>query len=507
MLAVKIAWRNICKHRGKSLVIGVILFFGAVLMTVGNGIIAGMNRGLSENIVKLFTGDLVVISNQQEKDSVLLDVMGGKPLKVIKDYPQVKKYLGEQELIKEFLPVTAGLAFVLNGETESGNKMLLGVDIKRYLRFFPDSITIEEGRLLHPGERGILVSAQARRQDYKFRGYWLLPEGEELDQKKLPLPAKEQSAELLIKRELVLMGADAADSAVDIRVPIKGIIEYRALKKVWGLYNIIDIESYRETYSYVTGADSLVEISREGKDLLANEQLDQYFAGGNMFAEPGLIEEGFTLEDIQQETKKEITGYDLDAGAYNLVLLKLKDGGTAQVTLQKLNEFFRENRLEVRAVSWKDAIGTLGSMTALVKTALNVFIIFIFFVAIIVIINTLSMTALERVSELAMMRAIGARKGFLRRMFILETAILSVLFGGLGIIIGIAVIYLLRLANITTTNEILQMVYGGEKLSPFYSWAGFRFGVLQLGVVTLLAVLYPLRVVGKIIPLDAMSRE
>lgn len=89
----------------------------------------------------------------------------------------------------------------------------------------------------------------------------------------------------------------------------------------------------------------------------------------------------------------------------------------------------------------------------------------------------------------------------------METGLLAFFFGGLGIIIGIAVIYLLRLANITTTNEILQMVYGGEKLSPFYTWADFLLGVVQLGIVTLLSVLYPLRVVGKIIPLDAMSRE
>ena len=506
MLAFTIAWRNLWKHQGKSLVIGIILFFGAVLMTVGNGIISGMNKGLSENIVKLFTGDIVVISDQQEKNSVLFEMMGGKPLKVIRNYDQVRKYLDAERLIEDYLPVNVGKVFVLDADADMGNKMLLGVDIKRYLEFFPDSIRIKEGQFFNPGERGVLISAEARKQDYKFRGYWLLPEGEELDQRRLPTEAQGKIGEPVIKRDLVLMGANIAGSSVDIKVPIKGIIEYKALKKIWGLYNIIDIESFREAHNYVTGADSLVEISREEKELFADDQFDQYFTGTDIFSDTALSETDFSIEVIQEETKK-VAGYDLDAGAYNLAFIKLAEGISQKGALQRFNAFFRENGLKVRAVSWKDAIGMIGSMTVLVKTALNVFIIFIFFVAIIVIMNTLSMTALERVSELAMMRAIGARKGFLRRMFILETAILSFLFGGLGIIIGIAVIYLLRLANITTTNEILQMVYGGEKLSPFYSWAGFRFGVLQLGVVTLLAVLYPLRVVGKIIPLDAMSRE
>ena len=40
-LSITIAWRNILRHKGKSLVIGVILFLGSLLMTVGNGIISG----------------------------------------------------------------------------------------------------------------------------------------------------------------------------------------------------------------------------------------------------------------------------------------------------------------------------------------------------------------------------------------------------------------------------------------------------------------------------------
>ena len=59
-------------------------------MTVGNGMISGMEQGLSENIVKSFTGDIVVILHAEEKDEVLFS-FSGKPLKVIKNYDAVKK--------------------------------------------------------------------------------------------------------------------------------------------------------------------------------------------------------------------------------------------------------------------------------------------------------------------------------------------------------------------------------------------------------------------------------
>ena len=59
-----ISWRNLWRHRGKSLVIGVILFIGAFLMTVGNGVITGMDIGISKNVVNTFMGDLVLTEDE-----------------------------------------------------------------------------------------------------------------------------------------------------------------------------------------------------------------------------------------------------------------------------------------------------------------------------------------------------------------------------------------------------------------------------------------------------------
>ncbi len=505
-LAFKIAWRNLWRHKGKSLVIGVILFFGAVLMTVGNGMISGMEEGLSDNIVNLFTGDIVVISNEQEKDDILFE-FSGKPLKVIKDYQAVKEVLNKEEVIAEFLPATAGYVYVFNPGSDLGNVGLLGVDIQRYQKMFPESIKITEGRNLKPGEKGLLVSEEARKQGFDFMDFWLVPENTELDRSKLPEDAKQQGANLQIQKDLVFMGASDSNSTVDVRVPVKGIMRYKSLNKIWGNYCIIDIESFREAHNYVTGADSQVELSKEQQNLMETEDLDQLFTTGSTVENGVLTDKSISVKDIQAQTAKSSKKYNVDDGAYNLAFIRLKQGVSPQKALQTLNNFFKENNLNVRAISWKNAMGTIGSMAAMIKIALNVFIIFIFFVAIIVIMNTLSMAALERVSEIGMMRAIGARKGFLRKMFVYETGLLSFFFGGLGILMGIVIIYIVRVANITTTNEILQMVYGGDRLNPLFTFADLLIGIFELGFVTFLAVLYPLRVVGKIVPLDAISRD
>jgi ABC-type lipoprotein release transport system permease subunit len=505
-LALTIAWRNLWRHRGKSSVIGVILFLGALLMTVGNGLISGMEKGLAENIVNSFTGDIVVISNEQENDNVLFDVMGGKPLKVIKNFDAARKILAQETVIQRFLPAAAGPVFVLNPGSDMGNVMLLGVDIAKYRQMFPDSIKTTEGGMLQPGERGVLISEEARKQIYDYMNFWTIPQGRTSDRKKMPADIRALQ-DLDIRSDMVFMGMSTSNTTMDVRVPIKGIIRFKALNKIWGNYCIVDIESFREAHNYVTGAESKVEIPQTEQKLLADDNLDQIFSSGNILDRNEVTGESLSLKEVQSQTRRQAAGYNPDAGSFNLAFVKLKPGISQTAALKRLNREFRREHVNVRAVSWKNAVGVIGSMAVMVKAALNTFIMFIFFVAMIVIMNTLSMAAIERVSEIGMMRAIGVRKGFLGKMFICETGILSFCFGGLGIITGIVLIYLVKAAGISTTNEILQLVYGGEQLSPLFTMGDWFMGVVELGIVTFLAVLYPLKIVGKITPLDAISRD
>lgn len=505
-MASKIAWRNIWRHKGKSLVLGLLVFIGALLMTVGNGLISGMEKGLSENIVQLFTGDLVVLSSEQESNDVFFD-SEGKPLKVIKDYPAVKRVLEKEQQIEDFLPVAAGMVFVFNSGSEMGDTMLLGVDISHYRSFFPDSIKITEGRLFLPGERGVLISEEARKRDFNMMDFWLLPDGVPLNRAKLPADVRELARNLEIRRDLVFMGASDENTSVDIRVPVKGVYRYKSLNKIWDGYGIIDIESFREAHNYITGCDGQVKIPQSETELLKSEQLDQLFTSKSIVDDTALASEPLSFTEILAGTENAKTKYNVDSGAYNLIFLKVKSGQAPQRVQGKLNEVLKAKKLPARVIGWKEALGIVGSIAVTIKVALNLFIMFVFFVVAIVIMNTLNMAALERSSEIAMMRAIGARKGFLREMFIDETVIIAFCGGCLGIIVGIGVIYALSFANISTSNEILQLVYGGDKLNPLITLADLTLGLLELGLVTCMAVLYPLRVVGKIVPLDAIARE
>ena len=119
-----------------------------------------------------------------------------------------------------------------------------------------------------------------------------------------------------------------------------------------------------------------------------------------------------------------------------------------------------------------------------------------------------ALNALERTEEFGMMRAVGARKAFITRMFLAETFSLSFVFGGAGILIGVIITWILRPMRIGSGgNEIWELLFGGEVFQPTLGFAGLVLGIVSLGIVTVLAVIYPLVVARKITPLDAINRH
>jgi len=503
-LMLKIAWRNILRHKGKSLVIGVILFLGAFLMTIGNGVISGMDAGIKSNIVNAFLGDIVIISDKQKTDNVLFSFMG-TAVEPVNTYKQIKEVLLKQDGIDRFMPMGKNLAMTLrNDDNTPGFVYLIGIDVNAYQKMFPDNLSPLEGRLLKPGEKGIMVPTFAREEYYKMSNIWLVPEGGSLIKANVNKELLKDFENVVVDSSIVLMGMNETNSSTDIRYNVKGIARYHALNTIFGHFCITDIESYRECLGYFSAAENAVEVPKEEQRLLASEGTDL----DSLFSDSALMvsnERNTAVKRVSSNAVKKPA--DVEDGTYNLVLVKLKDGVSRSAVLENLNRALKDAGTGTRAISWNKAAGPIGSMTTIIKSALFLFVTFLFIVAIIIIINTLTMAALERTAELGMMRAIGARKGFIGGMFLGETGILSFLFGGAGIICGIVVVNIIPLLKITSANDMVQLLYGGDVFHPLLRVPDIALTVLQLLIVTVLAALYPIKVARNITPLDAISRD
>lgn len=504
-LIFRISWRNIFRHKRKTIVIGTILFLGSLIMTLGNGVISGMDEGLRKNIVEGFSGDVVIISQDQLSEAVLAS-MTGQTMEPINNYPQLKTHLEGMDFIRDTLPAGIGYVWVLNESGQPIDQYLLGVDFNDYQAFINNNLEVVEGRYPAEGERGVIVTTTMREWLYDFSRFWVIPKGGSLVTANLTEAAKKDQDDLDLRDELVFLGLSRRNSSQDILAEVIGIVRFKELNKILGFYSIVDIESLREAMGYFSGETTDADLSEEQQSLLgADVNPEAFFESAYVPTDKGTVT--ISEDMFERAAPQDQPDRGSEQGIYNAVFVKTADTITTDKAIARLNDYFKENNLPVKAVSWKTAIGIMGQMAALMKSALFLFVSFIFFVAIVIIMNTLSMAAMERISEIGMMRAVGARKRFVSRMFLMETFLLAAAFGGAGIVAGIIGVHLLAAMQLTTENEMLQIFYGGDSFQPLLSGGDIIVCIVQLVIVTLLAVIYPVIVARRITPLDAVSRD
>lgn len=504
MFILKIAWRSLLRHKAKSIIIGTILFLGALIMTLGNATAIGMQRGVEENMVRSFTGHIILVSDEEPKDNVLFTPLA-KPLKILREYERISFVLDKQDFVKGFLPMTRGGVAVLGGQ-EMDFMLTFGCNFDEFQRVFGSPVTAIEGKVLKNGDHGILLNVDGRKNRYKIQGYWLVPEGGGLNRDNLTDEAKKEEDRLAIRSSLALEGFGEPNST-NKDIPVKGVVRFKSLNTLMQEVTFMDIETYREIFGYYTARDIVQQLPPKEEALMGASE-DALFAGGDIFsAGTG----GTSVAELENRIKTEPKAtrvIDFDTAAYNYISILLKPGLDLNASVEKMKRVAKENNLPVKVLSWKKASGQVAQISDILQIIITVFVILLFFVAIIIIMNTLSMNALERTEEFGMMRAVGARKSFITKMFLAETFSLSFIFGGIGILIGVIVTWIIRPIRISSGgNEIFELLFGGEVFQPTLGFAGLVTGIIGLAIVTVLAVIYPVVVARKITPLDAINRH
>ena len=510
MLIWKMAWRNIWRHKSKSLIIGAILMFGALVMTLGYAVIEGSQQQIKKNAMERFTGHLVALS---EKETMRDLFFAPHPLRDIPNYLPVKAILEQQkDLIADMLPIAKGRVMVLNDEGKSGSMSVFGVDMAEYLRFTNQNVAAVEGKLLEPGERGVLISDETRKRIFETQRFWVTPEGTEVKLEQLTPEARKRfdAGQLIVKHELVMVGMSKYSLQNDIRLPVKGIFRYRQLNKLFAVHNFMDIESYREAFGLITAANKATALPEEDQAILDASQED-IFGEGDIISETD-TSATYDLATVQAETRraelKATTGVNLDNGVYTFVLLKLQPGISPEEGQTRMNKIFSDAKSGVKTLTWIESLGEFGLIDAIARGSVAFFVMAVFFVAVIIIMNTLSMAALERASEIGMMRAVGAQKSVIGGMFLMETAQLSGIFGGAGIVAGMLLTWIFIALRISVANnEVLSVLLGGDAFHPIVNAQGILIGIAQLAIATLFAVAYPILVARKITPLQAIAKD
>jgi ABC-type lipoprotein release transport system permease subunit len=307
-----------------------------------------------------------------------------------------------------------------------------------------------------------------------------------------------------------------------LNVPVWGTFQFKGLEKspLAGNISLMDIMSFRELYGYLS-ADTSAEIETLKKEAGA-EAVDRSRAEEELFgtarkvvteATPGLIDDKQALRGAASDLRRKdlqsrvFDQTDITKGVVLNAAVILRDPTRLRQTLADIRALSEKEHLGVRALSWQDASGILGQLVNLARLVLYVAVTIIFVVAMVIINNAMMMATLRRTAEVGTMRAIGAQRPFILGMVLAETLSLGLFFGGLGALVGSAIVAWIGSIGIRATADIMYFFFSGPRLYPHLSAGNVVSAIIIVLIVSVVSTLYPAFLAARVPPVRAMQTD
>src|SRR5262249_33523017 len=169
------------------------------------------------------------------------------------------------------------------------------------------------------------------------------------------------------------------------------------------------------------------------------------------------------------------------------------DPGAEATARPTVDEAARESALEPSSL--ERVAGAVDDALAQVFGLFDALAIVAVIVAAIGIVNTLTVSVLERVRELGVLRAAGMTRGQVRRTVVVEAGILGIVGAALGIVTGLI------------AAALLIVLPGGAPLVIDLPWVSIAVAAL-LGIgVSMAAAWYPARLASRLAIVAAVQHE
>ncbi len=484
----RIALRNLQEHRAKSLIVGTIILIGTFVLVVGNSLMDSAAAGIRRSFIDNFTGHLVLAGVTDAPVSLFgvrtTDFLNSRTprldgyerlLRAVADHPDVAAWSPQASD-----SATVNLAGADGTSLGESFSQLWGIEPARYREAFPDAAELIAGAFLEPDQVGVVLSEE------------------------IATDLGESAGRAVRPGDRVLLTA-TTQAGIKVReVPVTGIFRFRNALPQLDFVSFVDITTLRTLTGMTVSAPAEQILTDEQAAQLGAVDEDDLFgggeAGGSLVQE---VEAGTGAPVLLDLGEREQTV--VDSGAWHFLLLKLNRPGAAARVTEDMERVIGEADLNAQVLGWVAAAAPVSQLSDGFKIVFNVVIIVIAVVAVIIIMNTLVISVTERMSEIGTMRAIGARKGFVRSMIGAETVTLAFVFGGAGVVLALVLLLILGATGIRATNLFLRILFGGEVLRPVVSLGSVAFSLLMVAAIGVLSSLYPLAVALRISPRQAMG--
>lgn len=117
LLLLRVAVRNLFTS-WINLLIGVLIFFGTVLVIVGGGLLGSLNQSMSRSVIGSVAGHIQVYSSASKEELSLYGGMGGETdVAPIERFDALKKVVASVPGVKQVVPMGINAALITSGNT------------------------------------------------------------------------------------------------------------------------------------------------------------------------------------------------------------------------------------------------------------------------------------------------------------------------------------------------------------------------------------------------------
>ena len=488
MIAVRMAYGNLFLHKAKSIILGTIMCLGIAVLFVGNSLIDTAVDGLHKMFVEGYTGDVMVTGPTSYTTTIFGETAGGEDvIPHIAQYSKYEEYLAKDPRVKATMPMLSGKVAMGLGEQVIGSGSAFGVDSESYQDFFSGNVTLVNGAWPVKGDPAwIMLSETSTAMLSRAAGKTLAP-GD-----KIVLSALNDTAGTVIRE-----------------VTIKGIIRFNQSNQDLARISLVDADTLRDLLGFASLRDGPINLTPEQQQFVSSFNPDSLFMDNFTVATSDTANAAPASETAKATAASSIatTTATTVQPAWQFLLIKLQPNANAAQFQSDLTKFAASLDENDHVQDWVAGAGSVARGALTMRLIFNLMIIVVGVIVVLITMNVLVVSISERVPEIGTLRALGAKKKFVRKMILLETTFLAIISGVVGLVLGYVILVLLKDSGITAPNVFFEAIFAGKKLIPTISASAGLEAFLSIFAMSIIASLYPITLALRIKPVVAMQGE
>ncbi|MCX7949731.1 MAG: FtsX-like permease family protein [Treponemataceae bacterium] len=463
---IRIALRNLSRQKKRSILLGLAIGFGIMIVTIINSIAGSFQTNVSANLAQFFSGHVFVEGVEKNER--------GKTAEIIRDDSAILAAIKDAGLDSRNITRRSAAAVTLIFEGTRTTQSVYGVN-------FEEEVLLQERLVFKQGSKENLQAPNALILSEGIAKKLKVEVGDRLLAQLKTVTGQNNVGEFVVAGIMQDMGLFSSMLAYTHRRYLNELLNIKPNEYQLFGYFVSDISRTEAI------AQRLQNALKQHAPVfeLPQQTTERIQASPNTTTQEGASAPEATTTDTtspQQTTQPFMSRY-----AKIKQLAKTETWGGTKFRVFTIN----------------DLISQIDQIVAILKSVSLGILLVLFFIIMVGLTNTFRMIMYERIREIGTMRALGIQRRGIRNLFLLEALFLSA-FGTIG---GwVAAFVILNILSLFSfgTDTVFSLFLKNGHISFVVPWGEMFLHYMLIALLTLLSVYFPARKASKLEPARAL---